>query len=433
MVDGANVAWNYGKELFPHFDGILHASSSLIEDGYTVIIVLSARYHDLWSDEIVKLSSLDGVFVIPPISDSKSDDRIMIDYASNKNCKILSNDRFRDHVRSLPKSKREEAENWVASEVLQFHFGVDGFTFGVEESTTKKTLVRFEQLAQWMSNQIRTDHPYGLTEIGTLLVDFYSIHHSSIPTKIEFCQALGIGSNVRINRIVKFLLSPKYVGFGRYDGKIDFHLQFQKRDELSLNTGVFHECIRQLKGILHHSWVDGLTLSHQLNVGLGNSLGLRVNSDTIRRHLGLPKETTFRDILNICLGDDFVEIERKKNGQLYQWYTLKNQKLNHLPDGTNLKSLIKEVDRGNYSVLNLPISILVPEYNEIIEIEELWQVGMGKSKMAGLVIARIGKSVKDLFGSINNMVSVVNHWNHRREYWGFDSNGQLFRKDDLES
>lgn len=425
VVDGANIAWNYGKSIFPHVDGISLASKSLLQDGYTVVIVLNARYHDLWPDEIHHLSSLEDVFVVGPISDSKSDDRIMIDYATNKGCKILSNDKFRDHVNSLPQSKRSNAKIWINSEVLQFHFGVNGFTIGPEQKCSRNPPIIKSELAKWMASRIYAGETYNLTDIGMLFVEYYAKSGSNLPTRTEFCQALQLGKNASIVRIIKSLLSPEILVFGQYDGKINLSLTFQKRNKLSLNLGVVDECARLLKGILHSTWVDGLTLSHQLNVGLGNTLRTRVNSDTIKRHLGLPKTTLFRDILTICLGDEIVEFEMKIKGQLLQVYGLKNSQLNKLPVEIKLKSLITEVRNQNYSVLNVTISTLVPEYDEIIGMEDLWRVGIRQSEMAKLLLDTFGKSVKQLFGSTNDMLCVINHWHHGWEHWYFDSNRRL--------
>jgi len=57
--------------------------------------------------------------------------------------------------------------------------------------------------------------------------------------------------------------------------------------------------------------------------------------------------------------------------------------------------------------------------------ENLWRVGMGKSEIAKLVLEELGNSVKTLFGSLSNMLCVVNQWYHGWEHWYFDSNGNL--------
>lgn len=426
VLDGANVAWNYGKNTFPHVKGIYLASESLTQQGYTVIIVLNARYHDLWPNEIQQLSSIENVFVPPSILDSKSDDRIMIDFATNKGCKILSNDRFRDHVNSLPKAKRANAKNWINSEVLQFHFGENGFTLGPDSGDSHLSAVKAGELAKWMAGRIKTNHDYNLNDVIGFFLEFYDQSISDLPTRREFRQALQLGPNARIDRIIKSLLAPQFIGIGQYDGKIDFSLRFQERSKLSLNFGVVDECERQLRGILHSNWVPALSLSHQLNVGLGNTLGRRVNSDTIKRHLGVAKTTTFRDLLMICLGDEIKEFEIKTEGKYQQWYGLITDQVPKPPIEIKLKRLLKEVREQNYSVLNIPISTLIPEFDELVGMEDLWRAGIRRSEMAKLVLDNLGKTVKTLFGSVNDMVCVVNQWHHGGEHWYFDSDGRLF-------
>jgi hypothetical protein len=372
------------------------------------------------------LNSTENVFVVPPISDSKSDDRIMIDYATNKRCKILSNDRFRDHLNSLPKAERSNAKIWINSEVLQFHFGENGFTLGPESGDSHISAVKAGDLANWMADRINTNHEYNLTDMVGFFLEYYDQSTSDLPTSRDFRQALKLGPNARIDRVVKSLLSPHFIGFGQYDGKIDFTIRFQERTKLSLNFGVADECERQLRGILHSNWVNALSLSHQLNVGLANTLGRRVNSDTIKRHLGVPKTTTFRDILMICLGDEVKEFEMKTKGHYQQWYGLITDQVPKPPIEIKLKQLLKEVREENYSVLNIPISTLVPDFDELVGIENLWRPGIRRSEMAKLVFDKLGKSVKTLFGSLNDMVCVVNQWHHGGEHWHFDPNGRLF-------
>ena len=401
------------------------ATEALLRQGYTVIVVLNTRYHDIWADEIHQLESIENVFVPPPIPDSKSDDRVMVKYATNKGCKILSNDKFRDHLNTLSKEKRSSAKVWINSEVLQFHFNEKGFELGLEQGGFPPSPINVSDLADWMVNRINTNHQYNLMNMVRFFLEYYDQSRLKLPTRKEFCQALKIRSDARFDRIVKALLAPTFVGFGQYDGKIDFSLKFQERHKLSLNSGVVDECVRQLKGILHSNWVDGLSLSHQLNVGLGNTLGRRVNSDTLKRHLGLPKTTAFRDILLVCLGDQILEFELKRQGQYQQWYGLISDEVPKLPVEIKLKHLLKEVKEENYSVLNIPISPLVPEIDKLVAMENLWRVGMGKSEIAKLVLEELGNSVKTLFGSLSNMLCVVNQWYHGWEHWYFDSNGNL--------
>jgi hypothetical protein len=190
LIDGANVAWAHGNSLFPSFEGIRLASKKLVAQGYTVLIVLNSRYHEKWESKLDDLGNFPSIFVVPQLVDSKSDDRVMIDFATNKKCKILTNDKFRDHIKSIPKVKREMARTWVASNIENFYFENNTFTLGANEINERGSPLLIDELTAWLEMKIDLNSQYGVLDLGDLLSRFYSQKGILMPKKQQFIRKL---------------------------------------------------------------------------------------------------------------------------------------------------------------------------------------------------------------------------------------------------
>lgn len=95
VVDGNNVAYAQGNP--PEAKFIKIARNSLKKSNYSPIIIISSALRHKVSDklELIKMINLGWVIEAESFTD---DDRLIIDTAFSKNCRIISNDRYLDHL-----------------------------------------------------------------------------------------------------------------------------------------------------------------------------------------------------------------------------------------------------------------------------------------------------------------------------------------------
>lgn len=101
VVDGNNVAYVQGNP--PRAINIKIARNSLIKQKYTPIIIISSALRHKVTDklELIKMINLGWVVEAEPHTD---DDKMVIDTAISKNCKIITNDRFLDYMEYCSRS-----------------------------------------------------------------------------------------------------------------------------------------------------------------------------------------------------------------------------------------------------------------------------------------------------------------------------------------
>ena len=86
---------------------------------------IESRHEDNLADDVETLQELrrkGWVHVTPAGVD---DDRFILKWARLKNCKIVSNDNFADHIRYAPKPA--ELRGWLARQCLKYMFVGDEF------------------------------------------------------------------------------------------------------------------------------------------------------------------------------------------------------------------------------------------------------------------------------------------------------------------
>ena len=417
LIDGANVAWAHGKSLFPRFEGIKIAADYLVNCGYTVLIVLNSRYHEKWKKELSDLGLSSAIFVVPPLLDSKSDDRIMIDFATNKNCKILTNDKFRDHLKSIPKSKRKSAQEWIDSNIECFHFSDNLFKLGTNHNHEKNVPFFREELMFWLESTIECNSKYDIIDLGNLLFSFYEKKGFSIPDKKQFLIQLKLDRTVKLDKIFQKLLSHKFLCIKEEHDKIGNIVKFLDLGEIELDPHLKIEVTKHLGGLLHDGWVDGSSLAYNLNVALGNSFKMNINSTKLMKIIGMPRNAKFHDLLVICLGEtllNFVTSEPKPNTQ---WYATTESSHKFGQIGFSSKNIFEELRKENFSILNFPLDHVFHDISRVFEYENNWENGMEIGSIAGHLNTLTGKSVRLEYGSMNKMVSMINFWKYGEEKW----------------
>ncbi len=95
VLDGNNIAYANGNP--PQARLIKSARNYIKKRGYEPIIIISAALRHKVEDqlELIRMINISWVIEAEPHSD---DDRLVIDTALNKHCKIITNDRFLDHL-----------------------------------------------------------------------------------------------------------------------------------------------------------------------------------------------------------------------------------------------------------------------------------------------------------------------------------------------
>jgi len=422
LIDGANVAWAHGNSLFPSFEGIRLASKKLVAQGYTVLIVLNSRYHEKWESKLDDLGNFPSIFVVPQLVDSKSDDRVMIDFATNKKCKILTNDKFRDHIKSIPKVKREMARTWVASNIENFYFENNTFTLGANEINERGSPLLIDQLTAWLEMKIDLNSQYGVLDLGDLLSRFYSQKGILMPKKQQFIRKLKLDNSVRLDKIFQTLLSSNHLCVKSDNDKIGNIVSFLKISEIRLDFDMKMEVTKQIEGLLYGGWIDGSSLAYNLNIALGKSLNIHINSTKLLKIIGMPKNTKFYDLLNLCLGNRLITLVTSTPTQITQWYSLAES--SHKFDGLGFSSkrIFRELAKDNFSVLNFPLEHLFPEISLIFEYEDSWTKGLMISNIASEIHSLTGKSVKQQYGSMNILISLINNWKYGDDKWAIEKN-----------
>jgi plasmid maintenance system killer protein len=420
LMDGANVAWAHGNNLFPSFEGIRLASEALVAQGYTVLIVLNSRYHKKWKNKLDDLGISPAIFVVPQLIDSKSDDRVMIDFATNKQCKILTNDKFRDHIESIPKEKREMARTWVESNVENFYFENNTFTLGVNVINLKKFPLLKDELTAWLEMSIDINSQYDIIDLGELLIRFYGEKGFLMPIKQQFTRQLKLHKSARLDKIFRNLLSNTHLCVKDDNNKIGNVVSFLKISEIELDYELKMEITKQLEGLLYDGWIEGYSLVHNLNVALGNSLKLHINSKRLLNFISMPKNTTFSDLLYLCLGNMLITLVTSTPTQVTQWYSLVESSHNFDRLGLSSKKIFRELGKENYSILNFPLEHLFPEISSIFEYEDSWINGVMVSIVASQIHSLTGKSVKQQYGSMKILISLINNWKYGEDKWAIE-------------
>lgn len=422
LIDGANVAWAHGNSLFPSFEGIKLASKELVVQGYTVLIVLNSRYHEKWESKLDHLNNSPGIFIVPRLVDSKSDDRVMIDFATNKKCKILTNDKFRDHIKSIPKVKREMARIWVESNIENFYFENNTFTLGVNEINEVKSLLLKDELTAWLEMKIDLNSQYDVFDLGKLLSSFYTQTGILMPKKQQFIRKLKLDKSVRLDKIFQTLLSNNYLCVKGDNDKIGNIVSFLKICDIRLDFEMKMEVAKQIEGLLYSGWIDGSSLAYNLNIALGKSLNIHINSTKLLKIIGMPKNTKFHDLLNLCLGNRLITLVTSTSTQITQWYSLAESSHKFEGLGFSSKRIFRELAKDNFSVLNFPLEHLFPEISLIFEYEDSWTNGLMISNIASEIYSSTGKSVKQQYGSMNMLISLINNWKYGDDKWAIEKN-----------
>ena len=419
VVDGANVAWVHGKSLFPSFEGIVIAINAALEQGYTVLLMLNNRYHVPWSSKIRVVGDWDGVYVIPSLSDGNSDDRVMIDYATNKRCKILSNDKFRDHLLKLSKSKRAGANRWVESNVIQFMFIQNEIIFkqGKQRERVYINHTDIRNLSSTLEEKIEPNTEYNTIKLGELLFLSLNENNISIPSKNNLLKSLSLQENVRIGKIIHLMVQSKFVQVVTDNDKIGPVIQFIPIQDLNLNEKLLELYEKYLRGILFEGWISASDLAHQINVAMFGSTKQKRTTKELFSELGFPDGISFQQVLHVILNEELLSIDFISNNEVVTYFCVKEfeQKCSDLD--LNPKQILNQISKNNYSIRNIPLSILDKEFEMIICDEKKWVSGMSVNEISQRFIKLTGVSVKTVFGSIKKMLQTVNHFNDSSEEW----------------
>ena len=128
VLDGANIGWAAGQNHCSG-QGLLSAINYCRERGFTPVVFLPNHYlsnkdtkrlikdHEQLSPQI----ELGTIIPVPPRDD---DDLYMLTFAQQKNAKLISNDLYRDYIKS---SENESAQEWVSSNVISYTFVLHEF------------------------------------------------------------------------------------------------------------------------------------------------------------------------------------------------------------------------------------------------------------------------------------------------------------------
>ena len=101
VVDGNNVAYMQGNP--PEAKYIKIARNTLKKSNYSPIIIISSALRHKVVDklELIRMINLGWVIEAEPYTD---DDKLIIETAISKKCRIISNDRYLDHLEDYTRS-----------------------------------------------------------------------------------------------------------------------------------------------------------------------------------------------------------------------------------------------------------------------------------------------------------------------------------------
>ena len=280
VVDGANVAWNHGHSYFPSFLGIQLACEKAVKEGYTSVVIFNQRYHEFWAEKIEKLGEMDSVFIAPPLSDSLSDDRVMIDYAVNHKAVLLSNDKFRDHIQREPKPRQKNAKKWVNENVLQYHFQSDELHFGKagNREIPNLNIVDLEPVSILLQEKIPKGTNMNTIELGEFLPTSFEDCNIPIPSQAVLNSVLDLPYEANVSSIIQCLIGTNsFVKPVAFDG-VGNIVNIIGKEDLELNEDLMEEYEKILRGILYNGWIESANLSHEINKNMGGFVRKRWNT-----------------------------------------------------------------------------------------------------------------------------------------------------------
>ena len=133
--------------------------------------------------------------------------------------------------------------------------------------------------------------------------------------------------------------------------------------------------------------------------------------------LGFPDGISFQQVLHVILNEELLSIDFISNNEVVTYFCVKEfeQKCSDLD--LNPKQILNQISKNNYSIRNIPLSILDKEFEMIICDEKKWVSGMSVNEISQRFIKLTGVSVKTVFGSIKKMLQTVNLFNDSSDEW----------------
>jgi ribosomal protein L28 len=172
VVDGNNVAWSVQKKRKPKLENILHLRNALVEQGYEVIIWVSAKLrHDI--DRQAELEEMIRSNKILQAPAGTNDDKFILKTAERLGGYVVSNDQFRD----FPK------ETWLQDRRLNYSI-VGEEVFIVDSSRPKKKKTEKKKLSKESPHQ-SPSNLHNFVEDNMLVVTKLSELHQRVTQTLE--------------------------------------------------------------------------------------------------------------------------------------------------------------------------------------------------------------------------------------------------------